>query len=160
AGEVRSVSLDVRDEDAIAGLLDEIVEAHGRLDCAFNNAGVLLASLEAEWDVGQFQEGMDVNVTGVMRCMKHERRRMEGLGNRAMVNNGSIGGLVGLPGSVAYSASKHAVVGMTKAAALRYASSGVRINAVCPGPTDTPMGDVARARRKDGQPAGAIPMGR
>lgn len=159
-GEVRYRQLDVRDEQSISTLMDQVVAEHGRLDLAFNNAGILLPSLEAEWDVGEFQNCLDINVTGVLRCLKHELRVMKEQHSGAIVNTSSIGGVVGLAGSVAYSASKHAVVGMTKAAALEYAEVGVRINAVCPGPTDTPMTATSRQRRGSGEAIGSVPLGR
>lgn len=152
--------LDVTSEDAVAALVDEIVAEDGRLDYAFNNAGILLDSLEEEWDVERFQFCMDINVTGVMRCMKHEIRVMKATGGGAIVNTSSIAGVVGISSAIAYSASKHAVIGMTRAAALQNAGHGIRINAICPGPTDTAMTAVSRQRRGSGKAISRVPMGR
>lgn len=159
-GKVYFRRLDVRDETAISELLDSILQAHGRLDAAFNNAGILLESLDQEWDAKDFQRCMDINVTGVMLCLKHELRAMTPRASGSIVNTASIAGIVGLSGAVAYSASKHAVVGMTKSAALSSASVGIRVNSVCPGPTDTPMTEVSRKRRGSGKAIGGVPLGR
>jgi NAD(P)-dependent dehydrogenase (short-subunit alcohol dehydrogenase family) len=153
--------LDVRSEQDVADLIDRIVREQGRLDYGFNNAGIVLPTRDAEWDVEQFSTLMDINAAGVMRCMKHELRVMQAAGYGSIVNTASTAGLVGIPGAVAYVASKHAVVGMTRAAALQYAKHGIRINAVCPGATDTAMTALARARRGgDDTALAGIPMGR
>jgi NAD(P)-dependent dehydrogenase (short-subunit alcohol dehydrogenase family) len=154
-------TLDVRSEQDVAALIDRIVSEQGRLDYGFNNAGIVLSTREAEWDVEQFSTLMDINAAGVMRCMKHELRVMQAAGSGSIVNTASSAGLVGIPGAVAYVASKHAVVGMTRAAALQYAKQGIRINAVCPGATDTAMTSMARERRGgDDTALAGIPMGR
>lgn len=153
--------LDVRSEQDIANLIDKIVSEHGKLDYAFNNAGIVLPTREDEWDVEKFSLLMDINATGVMRCMKHELRVMQTVGAGSIVNTASSAGLVGIPGAVAYVASKHAVVGMTRAAALQYAPLGIRINAVCPGTTETAMTAMARERRGgDDKVLPGIPMRR
>jgi NAD(P)-dependent dehydrogenase (short-subunit alcohol dehydrogenase family) len=153
--------LDVRCEQDVADLIDRIVSEQGKLDYAFNNAGIVLPTREDEWDVEKFSLLMDINATGVMRCMKHELRVMQEAGSGSIVNTASSAGLVGIPGAVAYVASKHAVVGMTRAAALQYASLGIRINAVCPGATDTAMTAMARVRRgSDDKVLPGIPMQR
>lgn len=153
-------ALDVTSEVDVAALVDEIVTVEGRLDCAFNNAGILLGSLDEEWDVERFEFCMDINVTGVMRCMKHEIRAMKASGGGAIVNTSSIAGIVGISSAIAYTASKHAVIGMTRAAALQNAEYGIRINAVCPGPTDTAMTAVTRQRRGSGKAISSVPMER
>lgn len=155
------LKLDVRSEQQVSDLIDRIVREQGKLDYAFNNAGIMAASREAEWDAEQFNIMMDINATGVMRCMKHELRVMVETGTGAIVNMASMAGIVGIRGAISYASSKHAVVGMTRAAALQYAEQGVRINALCPGPTETAMTAMARARSAGGSKAmTSVPMGR
>ncbi|MHB8647833.1 MAG: SDR family oxidoreductase [Thermomicrobiales bacterium] len=146
-GEATFAQTDVTKASEVAALIEKTVEVYGRLDCAHNNAGVLalgdiVSCTEEEWD-----RVLNVNLKGVWLCLKYEIPRMVAQGGGAIVNTASIAGLSGTSGAVAYGASKHGVVSLTKSAARQYASAGVRINAVCPGYTDTPMAEFIFERR-------------
>jgi NAD(P)-dependent dehydrogenase (short-subunit alcohol dehydrogenase family) len=137
-GEAKFVVADVSREEDVAAAVAAAVSAYGRLDCAFNNAGIGGGRHPVhEWDLADFRRVIDVNLTGVWLCMKHELPVMLGQGGGVIVNNASVAGLRGSPTLAPYVASKHAVVGMTRVAALEYAGYGVRVNAICPGWTDT-----------------------
>ena len=136
------VKTDVSKASEVDALIQKTVEKFGRLDLAFNNAGIegvwvpIARQSEEDWD-----RTIDINLKGVWLCLKYEIRQMlkQG-GGGAIVNMSSVTGLVGAGGAAAYSASKHGVIGLTKSAALETAKSGIRINAVCPAVIETPMG--------------------
>jgi NAD(P)-dependent dehydrogenase (short-subunit alcohol dehydrogenase family) len=129
-------------EDATA-LVGQTVAAFGRLDIAFNNAGISGGRPGADdFDEARYDRVMAVNAKGIWLGMKYQIPEMRRAGGGAIVNMASIAGLTGV-GALSYTASKHAVIGMTKAAATRYAGEKIRINAICPGAVDTPM--LARA---------------
>ncbi|MBN1371792.1 MAG: SDR family oxidoreductase [Anaerolineaceae bacterium] len=146
-GKAQWVQTDVSQAAQVQALFDQLISGYGRLDYAFNNGGSggrggWLADIEeADWDLT-----VDGFLKSVFLCMKHELGIMLKAGGGAIVNNSSVDGLRAFPWDPAYSAAKHGVVGLTKSAAMQYASRGVRINAVCPGWILTPPIEEMLAR--------------
>ena len=134
------IQCDVSDESQVNALINSIVERHGKLDIAFNNAGLTQNSQPlAEQSLETFSSVFDVSVRGMFLSMKYQIAQMEKQGQGRIVNMGSMSSVVGIAGLSTYSASKHAVLGLTRSAAQEYAAKGIRINAVGPGTIDTPM---------------------
>jgi len=159
-GQAITLTGDVTRERDVKAMLDDTLVAFGRLDCAFNNAGIAPYQVDAsgkktaEWSEASFDRMIAVNLKSVWLCMRAEIRQMLtqktlGHGGGAIVNTGSIAGLIGLQTSSAYVAAKHGVLGLTKTAALEYADDKIRVNAVCPGFIKTRMTEDAMKRRGD-----------
>lgn len=144
------VKCDVSSSSDVKNLVDHTIRTYGRLDYAFNNAGIEGISAPAhECTEENWDHTLNVNLKGIWMCMKYELPQMLTHGKGAIVNCASVAGLVGFAGLPAYVASKHAVVGLTKTAALENAKTGIRINAVCPGVIKTPMVDRMTGKQKE-----------
>ena len=139
-GEATFIQTDVRNAEEVKNLIVTAVKTYGGLNCAFNNAGILppMAML-ADTEESTFDQTFDVDVKGVFLAMKYEIQQMLKTGGGVIVNNASIAGLIAERGLSAYVAAKHAVIGLSKAAAIEYAAQGIRINAIAPGLVRTPM---------------------
>jgi len=145
-GAAQFVRTDIAEEAQVEAMVAAAVKAYGKLDGAFNNAAIPQTSRTLhEIKSADFQRALTVNVTGTFYCMKHEIPAMLKAGGGAIVNTASSAGLVAFPMAAEYITSKHAVVGLTKAGALDYAAQNIRINAILPGATRTPMMEGAIA---------------
>ena len=157
------IPCDVTKDQDVEALVAGTLEVYGKLDIAFNNAGIEIEQSKlADGDEAVYDKIMDVNVKGVWRCMKYQIPAMLKQTSSAIVNTASIAGLGAAPKMSIYSASKHAVIGLTKSAAIEYGKKGLRVNAVCPAVIDTEM--FRRATQSDPQKEqyvkGLHPVGR
>jgi NAD(P)-dependent dehydrogenase (short-subunit alcohol dehydrogenase family) len=163
-GEATFVPVNVTQAAEVKAMVAAAVSAYGRIDCAHNNAGIEgIFATTADYPEEEWDRVMAVNLKGVWLCMKYEIPQMVQQGGGAIVNTASLAGLVGAKRMPAYVASKHGVAGLTKTAALEYAKSGIRVNAVCPGIIHTSMVDRMFLNRRpdlEDRLAAVEPMGR
>ncbi len=162
-GEAIFIKCDVSKEEEVSNMVEKTIDAFGGIDFAFNNAGIEgMSAPTHECTVENWDRVMGVNIRGAWLCMKYEIPHMLKQNKGAIVNNSSIAGLVGFQGIPAYVASKHALNGLTKNAALEYAKLGIRVNSVCPGVIKTPMIDRFTGKKKEveQQFANQEPVGR
>ena len=148
----QGIKADVSKAGEVEASVKRTIEMYGRLDYAFNNAGIEgLGVLTADYSEEYWDQVINTNLKGVWLCMKYELPQMVAQGGGSIVNTSSIYGLVGGEGTAAYTASKHGVIGLTKTAAIEYSRFGIRVNAVCPGAINTPMLDRLLAKDPDGE---------
>ena len=148
--QVIAYGCDVSNTQSVKEMVDWIVATYGRLDAALNNAGIQTPQRPmAEITDEEFDRTVAVDLKGVWNCMRYEIIQMLKQGGGAIVNTSSQGGVTGFPGQAAYIACKHAVIGLTRTAAIDYAAKGIRINAICPGAIRTPMAEELIRRNPD-----------
>jgi NAD(P)-dependent dehydrogenase (short-subunit alcohol dehydrogenase family) len=153
---------DVTSEADVAALADRAVAIYGRIDCAFNNAGFEAMAPLVDQTEENCDSTLDTNVKGVFLCLKHEIRAKKETGGGSIVNESSLAGLKGIPDNSLYTAIKHAVVGLTKSAALENARFGIRVNALCPSAIDGRMlrGFMTHRDISEEQMVANVPIGR
>ncbi len=158
--EATAIRADVTRETDLADLVAATVAAYGRLDIAFNNAGTEGTFRPfVELDDAHYDEVFEPNVRGVFNAMRHQAKVMLAQGSGVIINNASMGGVIGFENAALYIATKHAVLGLTKTASLEWFRRGVRVNALCPGIIDTPFQDRIwpSAEAKDGFARSTVP---
>ena len=162
-GKAQFIRTDVTKADEVEHLVAETVRIHGRLDCAHNNAGITgPAFLTGKYPEEAWNEVVAINLTGIWLCMKFELEQMVSQQGGVIVNTSSGAGLRGLPYQCAYSATKHAIIGLTKTAAVEYAKKGIRVNVLCPGFIDVGLTRqvVAKKPGLEEKYKALVPMGR
>jgi 2-dehydro-3-deoxy-L-rhamnonate dehydrogenase (NAD+) len=156
-----AAAVDVTDAAAVDTLVEGVVRRHGTLDAAVNNAGIGPArAAVADIDLADWHRTIDVNLHGTLHCLRAELRAMRDLGRGAVVNMGSVMSVLGSEWTAAYSASKHAIVGLTRTAALDHAADGIRVNAVAPGFVRTPLFESTLSQDQRDFVASQHPIGR
>lgn len=149
-GDAIFIKCDTSNEAEVKSMVEKTISTYGRLDFAFNNAGIEgIPAITHECTTENWNRVMGVNLTGVWLCMKYQIPEMLKQNKGSIVNTSSVAGLVGFQSSPAYVASKHALNGLTKTAALEYAKMGIRVNSVCPGVIKTPMVDRFTGKKKE-----------